>query len=317
MRIAIVGAGMAGLALCWHLLNQGDQVTLFGDPEEGASRISSGLLHPYPGEQARRSWKAEESLFATKELLHVASAALKRPVAHEGILRIAWDEGQKTQLIERTHSFNDITRVGEKEFFISSGMTVFPSLYLKGLLAACREKGAQYSPIKVKTVEQIRGHDCVVLACGAALLDFPEAACLRLNRIKGQALLCEWPSSLPPLERSLVGKGHLARTDLPSQCILGSTYERDYLSEEPCLETAKHLLFPKIAAFFPEVTQLKVVRCCAGFRVTRKNSYLPLIKKISAHLWAFTALGSRGLLYHAYFAELLASEIKHENGISS
>ncbi len=67
MKIAIIGAGFAGLAGAYYL-SEHFQVTLFDlkGIGGGASGISSGLLHPYPGEKGRRSWHAARGFGSNK-----------------------------------------------------------------------------------------------------------------------------------------------------------------------------------------------------------------------------------------------------------
>ncbi|MFS8563307.1 MAG: hypothetical protein LVR00_02840 [Rhabdochlamydiaceae bacterium] len=68
--------------------------------------------------------------------------------------------------------------------------------------------------------------------------------------------------------------------------------------EYPSLEVALHLLKPS----------LPVRGVKAGMRVTNPAHYFPIIEKIDERTWVVTALGSRGLLYHAYLAEQLTKE---------
>ena len=119
MKIAIIGAGFAGLAAAYYL-SENFQVTLFDlkGIGGGASGISSGLLHPYPGEKGRRSWHAAKALEATRELLKVAEDELGRPVAnYEGILKIG----------ECLDPEEDVEQLSSDTFLIKSGITVFLS----------------------------------------------------------------------------------------------------------------------------------------------------------------------------------------------
>jgi glycine/D-amino acid oxidase-like deaminating enzyme len=46
--------------------------------------------------------------------------------------------------------------------------------------------------------------------------------------------------------------------------------------------------------------------CRATLRVMRAGHYFPIAERVTDNVWALTALGSRGLLYHAYLGKLLA-----------
>src|ERR1700681_4964194 len=130
--IAVIGAGFAGLAAAYYL-SETFQVFLYDKKGigGGASGISSGLLHPYPGEKGRLSWHAEEALALSKKLIAEAEAALGQGRAdRRGILRLG-------PILNPGH---DVEELGPQKFLIKSGMTVFPSLYLKGLWLVCQKK---------------------------------------------------------------------------------------------------------------------------------------------------------------------------------
>lgn len=314
MRVAVVGAGFAGLATSWHLLSRGFQVTLFDERAVGggASGVATGLLHPYPGEQARRSVKADEGLAATKQLLQISEGALGHPVASfSGILRFAMNAEQMQNFSERASQYDDIVFQGENRFLITSGITVYAAAYLNGLWKACEALGARLVKKKISSLEELKEYDRIVIAVGAGIRAFKECEPLALRFVKGQLLLCEWPESLPPLERSLVGKGYVARGESPRLCQLGATYEREFTDGLPDLEKTKAELIPKISSFFPLAKELPILECRAGIRVMNAHHYTPLMERLSEKAWVLTGMGSRGLLYHACFAEQLASHIGH------
>jgi glycine/D-amino acid oxidase-like deaminating enzyme len=280
MKIGIIGAGFAGLAAAYYLSEHFD-VTIFEAKKigGGASGVSSGLLHPYPGEKGRRSWHADEAMKYAKELLQVAEEALGRPVAdYSGILRMG----------ECLNPGPDIEQLGDKTFLIKSGITVFTELYLEGLWIACQKRGVKLEIKKVAALQDLDSYDRVILAVGAGIRHFPECSHLKINFVKGHVLTCVLDQ---PLERSISAKRYTAKTASGEICHIGATYERDFIDESACLETATELLKP----------ETKVLDCKAGIRVTNPAHYFPMIEQINPKTWVITALGSRGLLYHAYF----------------
>lgn len=286
-RIAIIGAGFAGLAAAYYL-SEKFQVVLFDQKGigGGASGISSGLLHPYPGEKGRRSWHAEEALQATRQLLKVAEKELGQPVAqYNGILKVGLcDAG------------DDVECLSDGTFLIKSGITVFPELYLEGLWRACQKRGAQLQLQKIDSLEQLSGFDLTLLAVGAGIRHFPECRHLKINYVKGQVLACALEKTL---ERSISSKRYVALTPSEKICHWGATYEREFTDERPCKETAIALLKP----------ETEVLDCRAGIRVTNPAHYFPLLEQLDATTWVVTALGSRGLLYHAWLGKKLFSTL--------
>ena len=108
MRIAILGAGFAGLSAAWHLLRRGGcEVTLF-DPKGvggGASGIAAGLLHPYVGEEGKRSYLASEGIEATLELIAAAEKSLgEKVVLQKGIVRHTFTEELREQFLSHVKS---------------------------------------------------------------------------------------------------------------------------------------------------------------------------------------------------------------------
>lgn len=299
MRIAIVGAGIAGVSLAWHLASH--QVELF-DPRGiagGASGIATGLLHPFPGRHARHSHRAEEGMAATTQLLDIAEKTLQLPVAERtGIFRPAVHEHQKSDF--------KLPRVGatycEKPPFgeglwIPGGITVFTDRFLQGLWKACEAKGAELHRAGVESFEQLASFDRIFLAAGADTLRFPQCCDLPLSITYGQTLLCRWKEPLP---FPLASLGHIAPTPDPTLCQVGSTYE--HTAPDPANALA---LLEQVALFYPPARTFEVVAIKSAARIARLGSYLPLVQQIAPNICVFTGLGSRGLLY----GPLIAKEI--------
>lgn len=287
-KIAIVGAGFAGLAAT-YFLSQKFQVTLFDKIGigAGASGISSGLLHPYPGEKGRLSWHAEDALTLSKQLIDAAEEILGEPVANRnGILRLGPILSPE----------KDVVQLGPEKFLITSGWTVFTPRYLQGLWRICEKRGVKLKIEEIKAVDALDPYDHVVLTVGAGIRSFKEREELKIGFVKGQILTCQLSE---PMERSISSKIYTALTAGPLQCHIGSTYERDVMDEIPDREKAIQLLNPT----------LPVLDCRAGIRVTNPAHYFPILKQMGPRCHVITALGSRGLLYHAFLANQLFLEL--------
>jgi len=312
MKIAIIGSGFAGVALCYHLQSsQKCSVTVFDKKgvAAGASGIASGLVHPYVGEEIRRSLMADEALAETKFLLDVASSYARGPLADFlGIERIAQDDKQLEAMLSHTKNYSDIIHLEEKKFLIKSGITVQTTPYLEALAAACKDLGALFECKEIGSISELQGYDAVIVSAGVGIFGFEEFSAFRLDTTRGQSLTCNWPSSLPALEKSLIGKGYLAKGPTKESVSAGATYERGNRCQEPDLASALKALSPKMQVLYPGLV-LDPIGVKAGIRVTSKGHYFPLIGKVKDHLWVMTGLGSRGLLYHGLFAKMLSKAI--------
>ncbi len=313
MKVAIIGAGFAGLATAYFLQEfEGIHVTIFEKTGigAGASGAASGLLHPYPGIMARRSRYAEEALRVSKELLRVAEANTPQMVStHAGILRRSLNEEQHTMLQSHCDAYGDIEQVDDSLFLIHTGITVLSSNYLRGLSAAIEKRGAEIRIEEVSALSELGDFDHIVVAAGFGIRDFEECSHLKVKFLKGQALRLQ---GTPHCERSLISKGYLAHLGSESFFEIGSTYERVFENPHPNLEVAKELLADKLK----ETSDAVILECKAGIRVCPQNHYLPIVEKIGENATVFTGLGSRGLLYHAYFGRKVAGHIAQNAVIS-
>jgi glycine/D-amino acid oxidase-like deaminating enzyme len=323
-KIAVVGGGLAGLSVLWHLVQHPFvQATLF-DIGGGASTVSTGLLHPFPGKEALRSLRSEEGLQATKALLHIAQDALQKPVFEEsGILRLAVTETQKKDFHLRSQEDSDAIWWDKAQvldllplaapapgIFVPKGITVYSKRYLEGLWLACQKKGAKLEKQEIHSLSDLTDYDAIILTAGASTLRFEECKNLPLSLTKGQALICRWPERLP---LSLVSQGHLTPTEDPHLCQIGSTYERQFFNSHPDPAKALELLH-KASLFYPPAKDFKVEAIRSGIRIAPKIGYQPLTQKIHPNAWVFTGLGSRGLLYHALLGKEIVDEVLRKKG---
>jgi glycine/D-amino acid oxidase-like deaminating enzyme len=306
VRIAIVGAGFSGVALSYHLLLNGAFVDLYDEQGigAGASGVSSGLLHPYVGEQVRRSQNADEAMEETRKLLNIAAQYCKDPVADfSGIVRRVTPKQRET-FLKHEEIYKDVEVMSDDLVKIHSGIVVHSACYLKGLYQACLEKGLNLIFKKINSACELEAYDAFILAIGSGVFSFPGLEHLVLSAVRGQTLLCRCP--LPPLKEALLGKGHIVPLPGGDRVHLGATYERGVETSLPCMETALSLLSPQAAVLAPEWKEIEALECRAGVRVVRPAHATPWVYKMSEKGFALTAMGSRGLLYHAYYGKMLA-----------
>ena len=140
---------------------------------------------------------------------------------------------------------------------------------------------------------------------------FPNLASFKISVIKGQLLEIEWPHSVETLPFALNSQAYLVSLHSGLSCYAGSTFERNFTSAEPDLESAKGEIMPKAAAMLPFLEQSKIIGHQAALRASTPT-HLPYAEKVKDNLWILTGFGSKGLLYHALYAERLAQEIQKE-----
>ncbi|TDG95728.1 FAD-dependent oxidoreductase [Cardinium endosymbiont of Culicoides punctatus] len=317
MRIAIVGGGFAGLATSYHLLEKDRslQIKLFEKNRigAGASGAAAGLLHGYVGNLEQPHWKEYEGIQFAKKLLKLAAQAIgKDTYIANGVVRCIMHQ-KEIQTFKKICQ-NDpsvfwweekytASRIGiaKPSIFISEGFSVYSDIYLQGLWLLCQRNGAELVS-KDFGPEDYAYFDIVIFCCGAELPKlYPN---LKLVLKRGEVLLCE-----KQLKYGIIGNGYFSLSADPNLCYIGST-SRENL-EEISLEEATNLILSKTNVWFR--TNTKILGYKSGIRVHRSSGILyPMIGQLDHKIWCFTALGSRGLMYHGYLGAMLARAVLHQ-----
>lgn len=328
-NIAVVGGGFAGLAACWYLLqNPTHRVTLYDTQGfgNGASRMSAGLLHTFAGKDAPAAWRGEECLHDALELLRIAEQTLDQPIAiRTGILRVALSEQQRESFFERSKQYPKLRWMLPEEtqrlipgltsapaLFLPDSYTVQPDLYVSGLRKACEKRRCTPISQTVHSITELEKFDVIVLTTGAHTRQIPEASHLALKILKGQIITLSWPKDLPPLPMPLNSEVYIIGRPDKQSCLVGATFERQFSTNDPQPSLAEELLRPKAEALIPDLRGARLLDCRAGLRAT-SPSHQPFVGRITRNTWILTGLGSKGLLYHAYLARLLAQAIQEDD----
>jgi len=331
MKVAVLGAGFAGLAVTYHLIRntQGRaRIDLF-DPEpigHGPSGISLGLLHPYMGRKAMRAWRATSCLGEVHALISVAAAAINEPIViSKGVLRPALSAEQaglfKERVAENEEELEWLSPETTMEkipglllpsegggLYVKGGWTLNVQNYLQGLFRACLNHGVVFKQLRGLTEEVISKYDHIVVCLGANSLGFGAFKNLPMTAVKGQILRLKWPIGVPPLPMSLVGEKQIVMCPDYKSCLVGSTYEHTFPDFLAHREQAQAEIMPKILSFFPALADAEVLECRAGFRAS-PTSRFPLCGRYGEKFWFLTGLGSRGLLYHGWLGKRMAKAI--------
>lgn len=313
MKIAIVGAGFAGLAAAWHLSQLPSiKVTVYDALPigQGTSGMAAGLLHAYAGLHAKKNWRGDEGLAAALPLLDIASKTLGEPVySAPGLLRIALNTTAEMDYRRCAEKYDDVEWVencrdrltdlpSRPGIFIHNAYKVYGERYLQGLWQACAKEGAIFIEKLVSPSSLLATYDYVIAATGG---ETPF-----LNRVKGQLLVVQWPAGLAPLPFPLMSQYYIAMDQDQTKCFVGGTYERPPYDPDP--RFAEKELWPKALELYPPLEKGTILEVKEGYRSTTPN-HLPFLKETQDRLFVFAGLGSKGLLYSALYAQELASRV--------
>jgi glycine/D-amino acid oxidase-like deaminating enzyme len=328
LHIAIVGAGFAGLATALNLLfstQVSAKVTIYHKDilERGASGVASGLLHPFPAGATKLSFMGFKALHEAITLINTVKGLTKKRLYQEGgIIKLALNDENKKLYSQMGLTQEGLTFYSQDKvqsylevhnlypgLFIHPGYTVYCKDYLAGCAEVVKQLGGEFVQEEVLSLDSLKKFDKVIVCAGSGTKKL--VAQTKLQCVKGHILTMKFPYRFTT--KSLIGEGYISVTQDPYIYHVGSSYEHHFKDPFPDLEIAKKKILTPWLRIFPEMQEGEILACDAGIRVMYPKNYLPLIQKIDEKNFFFTALGSRGLLYHA----LLAKQLVHalETGV--
>ena len=336
---AILGAGLAGVSLACELSKSGASICLV-DPKGiagGASGTPIGLVNPATGRYATKSWEAElcyQAILRNLEMVQqhspvqffkqngVLRSALDEKIAErmkENAVQSDWPEGWIEWLEEKElKAFHPGISCTGGGVWLPIGITVDIETYLKTFAEYLTSAG-----VSVLTGEsyQLSSHsglwklkfeyneliaDSVVVTAGVYSSGFPKWKELPLYPVKGQLAVLESDAPLP-FDHAVSALGYIASLS-SKQFVVGSTYEHTFENEKTDAEGLEYLL-TRFGEVLPELrASSKVIHQWAGVRASTPNRK-PFMGAHHAeeNLFIFAGLGSKGLLYSGYLAELMAA----------
>lgn len=330
-KIAIIGAGIAGLSTAWAFAQRGHQITIYeqNEPLSGASGNPLALLNPKlcPIEQAHEhlmtlSWQHALNFYARFKAfraIQVEQMALKNP---DELLQLA---EQYPDQVLTTHASDEIRP-----------QTEFPCLTLQQAGAVAphqlRDEILQHPNIAVKKAKvsrlnsigtqtelwQDQHHlataDHVIVCCAkqsAALFDHYPV----LKPIRGQVSWVKNTNQALSLEQAYSYGGYCMQLD-SSQLILGASFYPNRDDTEVLLEDHVHN-YQLIHSIFPTYAeQLSATDTWQGRASVRAQTldYFPLVGKIQndPSIYTFAGLGSKGFLFAPLCSEILVALVLGE-----
>jgi tRNA 5-methylaminomethyl-2-thiouridine biosynthesis bifunctional protein len=320
-KATIVGAGLAGAALCERLCARGWEVTLVerhAAPAQEASGNHAGAFHPIV--------TPDDSVFARlTRMAFLLSISLwkKNPAIRWdqcGVLQLARNEKEEAsqraslaglppeyaQLVSREEASRHagVPVAAGGVWFPQAGW-IQPQSLVSALLSTC---GARLKRIFGKEFSTRENQALTILATAEdAIGRIPHA---RLRRVRGQ--LTYVPETLLEAPHVVVLRGGMVLPPVDGVCVVGASYDID--DEDPAPRISSHEgNLERLGRILPAFTEgnSASLKGRVGFRTVAPDR-LPLAGQIGDGLYCLLALGSRGLIWSALGAELVASALEGE-----
>ncbi len=331
--VLIAGAGLAGSCAALHLRMAGREVMVV-EAEEPAAGSAAGLVNPFMGRKAKPVPYLHEAVNAFEETLKIASA--EHLFFGDGVWRPAMSESQAITYRRRAKQHPDqltwlphddardrfapaLTSFGG--LWVRRGGAISVPSFIRALLDAAHVEVRPNT--LVSRWDEDKNHVAVtlndgtrlharhlILALGYGGVDHPALSDLELYGVKGQVIRVETPvdlASLPPL----AGSGYVVPDG--DTLVIGSTYEHNFTVLDPTGDATEQIL-EKAGTLLPSLTEPTVVEAATGVRTYARGSSEPVARPLSGsqRIWAFTGLGSKGLLMAPLFARRLCKRLTGE-----
>jgi tRNA 5-methylaminomethyl-2-thiouridine biosynthesis bifunctional protein len=320
-KATVVGAGLAGAALCERLCARGWEVTLLernGAPAEEASGNHAGTFHPIV--------TPDDSVFArlTRAAFLLSLSRWERIEGLRwdrcGVLQLSRHEKEAAsqrasianlalppeyaQLVSReegsAHAGVEVSAGGL--WFPQAGW-IQPQSLVESLLHSCGDRLTRSfnSELKKRNEKELM----ILATADDSLHRVPHA---RLRRVRGQ--LTYLPAERLDAPHAVVLRGGMVLPPVDGLCVVGASFDVEdddpaprASSDEGNIERLRKILLTNIKE---GKTGSRV-----AFRTVARDR-LPLAGKIGENVYGLLALGSRGLIWSSLGAELIAAELEGE-----
>jgi tRNA 5-methylaminomethyl-2-thiouridine biosynthesis bifunctional protein len=319
-KAVVIGAGLAGAAVCERLCARGWEVELHerrAEPAQEASGNHAGTFHPIvtPDDSIFARLTRAGFLYALRNWQRLGGVRYDQC----GVLQLARndkeiDAQQKSAMGLPADYAQFVTREEASEhagvpvaapglWFAGSGW-IKPRSLVRAQLEACGERLRRNFD---STIKQIPEGKIVILANSAEAPKLCAVPHLRLRRVRGQLTYVPADALEPP--RAVVLRGGMVLPPIDGVCVIGATYDLE--DEDAALREDSH------AGNLERLRNILGVEVRAkaegrvSFRAVTPDR-LPVVGKIAEGVYGAFAYGSRGLVWAALAAEIIASELEGE-----
>ena len=321
-KAAVIGAGLAGAAICERLCARGWEVDLYERhhaPAQEASGNHAGTFHPIV--------TSDDSVFArlTRAAFLFSLSSWKNFSAIRwdpcGVLQLARDEkeeaAQRKAIAALALPPDYAQYVTREEASTHAGVAVsapglwFPQagwLNPRSLVRAQLESCRKLKTFFGKAINALPDAPVVILANSSEAPKLHPVPHLRLRKVRGQ--LTHVPEDALDAPHVVVLRGGMVLPAVEGVCVVGASYDIDDQDAAPRAESDAGNL-ERLERMLGAKVDNRNVTSRVAFRSVAPDR-LPVAGKIAEGVYGAFAYGSRGLIWAALAAELIAAELEGE-----
>ena len=319
----VVGAGVAGAAVCERLCARGWEVELYerhAAPAQEASGNHAGTFHPIvtPDDSvfARLTragflysvgrWKTLQDLRWDRcGVLQLARDAKEEASQRASIAALGLPPAYAQYVTrEEASQHAGVPVAASGVWFAEAGWIQPPSL-VEAQLDAC---GSRLKRFFGKTLSALPDVPAVILANSYEAPKLHDIPHLRMRRVRGQASHVRADAIEAP--HVVVLRGGMILPPVGGMCVVGASYDIDDNDPAPRAQSDEGNL-ERLSRIIAVETLPTVVENRVAFRAVTPDR-LPVVGKVGEGIYGAFAYGSRGLIWAALAAEIIASELEGE-----
>ncbi len=320
-KAAIVGAGLAGAAVCERLCARGWQVDLYerhDEPAQEASGNLAGTFHPLatPDDSLMARLTRAGFLYSISAWKKLADIRWD-PCGVLQLARTAKEDASQQRAVagwpaqyaqyvtrEEAAAHAGVSLPAGGLWFPQSGW-IQPRSLVRAQLAACGDSLRCFFGNELVEMPEA---PVVILANSGGAPKLHAVPDLRLRRVRGQ--LTYVPAERLEAPRVVVLRGGMVLPPVEGQCVVGASYDID--DEDAATRADSHAgNLARLGEIIPHSLKGASFEGRVAFRAVTPDR-LPVAGRIDEGVYGAFAYGSRGLVWAALAAELIASALEGE-----
>jgi tRNA 5-methylaminomethyl-2-thiouridine biosynthesis bifunctional protein len=325
-KAAVIGAGLAGAAVCERLCARGWEIELYerhAEPAQEASGNHAGTFHPIvtpddslfarltrAGFLASLSyWKSfSEIRWDPCGALQLARDAKEEASQRASIAALALPpEYAQYVTREEASAHAGVPVAGPGLWFPQAGW-IKPESLVRAQLDACGARLSRHFGKEIASLDVFKEDRVVILANSAEAPKLHSVPDMRLRRVRGQ--LTHVPAEAVDAPRVVVLRGGMVLPLVEGICVIGASYDIDDEDPSPRAESDAGNV-ERLERILATKVQISNFESRVGFRSVTPDR-LPVVGKLGEGVYGAFAYGSRGLIWAALAAEVIASELEGE-----
>lgn len=320
-RAVVVGAGLAGAAVCERLCARGWEVELHerhAEPAQEASGNHAGTFHPIvtPDDSvfarltragflhSLRQWQRLSGVrFDPCGVLQLARNAKELASQRASTSGLPPHYAQYVTADEASaHAGVPLSSGG---VWFAQGGWIQPASLVRAQLDACGDRLRRHFSSNLETLPEAQ---VVVLANSGGAPGLCPVPHLRLRRVRGQLTYIAEDAIEAP--HAVVLRGGMLLPAVDGICVVGATYDLE--DPDAAVRADSHEgNLERLQSIMGTMASAKPVGGRVAFRAVTPDR-LPVVGKIADGIHGAFAYGSRGLVWAALAAEIIASELEGE-----